>query len=239
MITAMNGQGEGFVPEVRHAGPPLLLPAIIYTLLMIAGAILLGRGYAAAQGSAQRAAIYAATAGSTIGWGSFFELGSAVPLGIFAATLVSRLRFHGVRAAGGTIALFGGVGAMVMLFMSALGGWSMTRPGVAGSAEAVAVLRALGFASAGPGFAVLMGLFVAGASITSGLHRLVPSWVMVLGLVVAAAGELASLTLVTFTAAWCIPICRFGSIIWMICMAVNLPVRRVRSESSADAVRMA
>jgi hypothetical protein len=36
------------------------------------------------------------------------HVGAAVPLGIFTATVASRLRFAGIRAAGNDIASFGG-----------------------------------------------------------------------------------------------------------------------------------
>jgi hypothetical protein len=39
---------------------------------------------------------------------AFLEFGAAIPLGIFTATMVSRLQFLGVRAAGAQIGFFGG-----------------------------------------------------------------------------------------------------------------------------------
>jgi hypothetical protein len=46
------------------------------------------------------------------------HFGAAVPLGILTASIVSRLRFLGVRAAGATIALFGGFATAFMMFSS-------------------------------------------------------------------------------------------------------------------------
>src|SRR5262245_37320956 len=40
---------------------------------------------------------------------AFLQFGASVPLGIYTATVVSRLRFLGVSAAGPSIALFGGL----------------------------------------------------------------------------------------------------------------------------------
>jgi len=161
------------------------------------------------------------------GWrirlGSFFELGSAIPLGVFVATVVSRLRFLRVRAAGEVIALCGGFGAMGMLMLSALSGWSVTRPGMAESGGAVQVLQALSFAGGGPGFVAPLGLFLAGVSVTAGLHRLIPRWLMWLGILVAAACELATLTLLVWNAAYFIPMGRFLGVVWMIGVAVTLP----------------
>src|SRR5215471_13809762 len=48
---------------------------------------------------------------------TFLQFGAAIPLGIYAATVVSQLIFLGVRAAGTNIALFGGFAtAFGMLF---------------------------------------------------------------------------------------------------------------------------
>src|SRR5262245_20173907 len=41
---------------------------------------------------------------------AFLQFGASIPLGLFAATVVSRLRFHGITVAGVTIAQFGGFG---------------------------------------------------------------------------------------------------------------------------------
>ena len=68
-----------------------------------------------------------------------------------------------------------------------------------------------------------LGLFVAGVSVTAGLHRLIPRWLMWLGIVVASACELATLTLLVWNFAYCIPVGRFISIVWMIGLAATLP----------------
>jgi hypothetical protein len=194
-----------------------LLLALIYVALMVLGATQLGRGFGVPHDAA-----YVANFGWSIRFGTFCELSSAVLLGLFVAVTVSRLRFLGVRAAGEVIALCGGVGATVMLMLSALSGWSVTRPGIAEADGVVSVLQALAFAGGGPGFVVPLGLFVAGVSITAGLHRFIPRWLMWLGVVVAVACELATLTLLVWNAAYFIPVGRFVSAVWMICVAVTL-----------------
>ncbi|MGA8528905.1 MAG: hypothetical protein WB622_04265 [Acidobacteriaceae bacterium] len=209
----------------RHAGPPLLLPALIYAGLMIAGASTLNAAFQIPHDSAAAAAAYLARLDRSLSWGSFCEFASAVPLAIFVATVVSRLHFLRVRAAGATIALAGGILAAGMLLLSGLALWSLTRPGIAAADGAVRTLQAVGFAGGGPGFVVALGLFLAGVSVTAGLHRLVPRWIMFFGLAVALGCELASLTLVLSIASWCIPFGRFLSIVWMIALAICLPSR--------------
>jgi hypothetical protein len=101
--------------------------------------------------------------------------------------------------------------------------WSLTRPGVAAASGAVAALQSIGFDGGGPGFAVFLGLFVAGVSVSAGVYKLLPRWLMWLGMVVAAAGELSSVTLLNFTAGYFIPVARFLSIVWIFGVALKLP----------------
>lgn len=210
--------------DQRHHGPPLLLLTVLYLGFLLAGGSALRAAFHMPHDSADKAVAYVAANGWTIQWGSFFELASAIPLGIFVAVTVSRLRFLGVRAAGESIAYLGGSIATMMLLLSALATWSLTRPGIAESTGAVPTLQALGFAGGGPGFVVPLGLFVAGVSITAGLHKLFPRWLMWFGIVVAVACELASLTLLNFTAGYLIPVGRFVSILWMIGVSLTLPI---------------
>lgn len=154
-------------------------------------------------------------------WGSFFELISAIPLGIFMAVSISRLRFLGIRSAGEQIAALGAIATPMMLAGSAMATWSLTRPGVAAAPGAVEALQSLGFDGGGPGFAVFLGLFLAGVSVSAGMSKLIPSWLMWLGIVVAAAGELSSFTLLNFTAGYFIPVTRYLSILWMFGMHSN------------------
>jgi hypothetical protein len=219
----MKSPGESPTFAKRHAGPNLLLLTLVYTAFMLAGGSKLVAAFRFPHDTAEKSIAYLAQNGWSIQWGSFCELASAIPLGIFAVTTVSRLRFLGVRAAGESIALLGGIGVTVMLILSALASWSLTRPGIAETTGAVPALQAISFAGGGPGFAVLLGLFIAGVSVTAGLHRLIPRWLMGLGIVVALACELASLSLLSFKAAYFIPVGRFVSIVWMFGVSLKLP----------------
>jgi hypothetical protein len=201
---------------------------------MLAGGSKLIAAFRFPHDSAEKAVAYLAQNGWSIQWGSFCELASAIPLGIFAVTTVSRLRFLGVRAAGESIAFLGGIGVTVMLILSALASWSLTRPGVAETTGAVPALQAISFAGGGPGFAVLLGLFIAGVSVTAGLYGLMPRWLMGLGIVVAIACELASLCLLNFKAAYFIPVGRFVSIVWMIGVSLTLPARITSSVAETE-----
>lgn len=220
------------MPLQRHAGPSLLALTLVYVALMIAGGSNVKVAFQVPHDPAIAAA-YVAQHSSAIRWGSFLEFGSAIPLGIFMAVSTSRLRFLGIRAAGEQIAVLGGIAAPLMLTGSALATWSLTRPGVAAASGAVTALQSIGFDGGGPGFAVFLGLFVAGVSVSAGLSKLIPRWLMALGIVVAAAGELSSLTLVNFTAGYFIPVARFLSIVWMFALSFKLPDSRRSTDDVA------
>lgn len=210
------------MPLQRHAGPSLLALALVYVALLIAGGASVKAAFHVPHDSAI-AAVFVAQHSWAIRWGSFCEFGSAIPLGIFMAVSINRLRFLGIRAAGEQIAALGGIATPIMLSGSAMATWSLTRPGVAAAPGAVEALQSIAFGGGATGFAVFLGLFVAGVSVSTGLYQLIPRWLMWLGIVVAAAGELSSLTLLTFTAGYFIPVARFLSIVWMFGLALKLP----------------
>ena len=210
------------MPVERHPGPSLLVLTLVYIVLLIIGGSNVRIAFQVPH-EPVAAAAYVAQHSWAIRWGSFCEFGSAIPLGIFMAVSISRLRFLGIRAAGEQIAALGGIATPMMLTGSALATWSLTRPGVAAAPGAVEALQSIGFDGGGPGFAVFLGLFVAGVSVSAGMYKLLPRWLMWLGIVVAAAGELSSLTLLNFAAGYFIPVARFLSIVWMFGVSLKLP----------------
>jgi hypothetical protein len=113
----------------------------------------------------------------------------------------------------------------MMLLISSLSSWNLTRPGMGESDGAIRAFQAFAFDGGGPGFAVPFGLFIAGVSISAGLYRLIPRWLMWFGVFIAVACQLASFTLVYFNAGYCIPVGRFLGVVWMLAVAFTLPVR--------------
>jgi hypothetical protein len=157
---------------------------------------------------------------------NFFLFGSAVPFGIFAVTTVSRLRFMGVRAAGTNIALLGGLIATIALILSGSAGWVLSVPEVSASAQVVKAISFLNFLLGGVVYAVGFGLLAAGVSVTSHFMRLLPRWMVALGMVVAITGELSSFSLIAYPANFFIPITRYLGVIWMFSVAVALTKNR-------------
>ena len=217
------------MPAPRRDRIFLLVLTIAYLALMITGGMNVKISFQVPHDSATAAA-FVTQHSWAIRLGSFLELVSAITLGVFMAVSINRVRSLGIRHAGEQIAALGGIAAPMMLAGTAMATWSLTRPGVAAGSGAVAVLQAIGFDGGGPGFAVFIGLFVAGVSIAAGRHNLIPRWLLWLGIVVAAAGELSTLTLLNFTAGYFIPVARFLSIVWMLGFALNLPA----ADSSAE-----
>jgi hypothetical protein len=163
---------------------------------------------------------------------AFLQFGAAIPLGIFTATVTSRLKFLGMRAAGADIALFGGLVASIFLALSALTGWVISQPGMAIEAGALRALQLFGFATGGPGHVVTLGLLLAGVSVPSAFAKLIPRWLVWLGLIVAAICELSALSLVFPMAGILLPLGRFPAFIWLIGAGFTMPRSKVRRETA-------
>jgi hypothetical protein len=139
---------------------------------------------------------------------------------------VSQLSFLGVRVAGTNIAFFGGLMTAFNMAASAFVLWTGARPGIAEDPMLVNALYYLSYVLGGPGFSAPFGLLMAGVSIPAGIFRLVPTWIAILGLVLAVLGELSSLNLVFSWALPVIPLTRFPGFIWIILIGFGLPRSR-------------
>src|SRR4030095_10313832 len=136
--------------RLHHAGPPLPVPGVVF-LALFAGSLVLG---AILTGGTPPPIPFGATGGSlryfvdhatAVRVAAFLQFGAAVPLAIFTATVVSRLHFLRVHAAGVTIALVGGLAASILLAISGLLEWVLSSPGVADVTANARVLQLLVF----------------------------------------------------------------------------------------------
>ncbi len=223
----------------EHAGPNPGILALIYTLLFNAGLCFVisfrSPEHLAASPeairpyfpspweSAQTIAAYFQTHPHAVLMCAFLQFGAAIPFGIFTATMVSRLQFLGVRAAGAFIALFGGLMTAFNIAISALVLWVMAYPGIAQETGVVRALYYLVFSIGGVGFSVPMGLLIAGLSVPSIIMKLMPKWLAASGLALALIGELSALSLVIPQLIFLIPLTRFPSFIWLIIAGFKLP----------------
>jgi hypothetical protein len=215
-----------------HRGPSLAAVGAVFaglfvTSLVVSTALAGGEHFPSPYEPVSDAAAYFSRHAAAMTAASFLQFAAAIPLGIYTATLVSRLQFLGLRVAGVHIALFGGMAASCLLLISALGQWVLAQGELAGATRA---LHLFVFATGGPGHVVPLGLLVAGAAVTAGLARQLPRWMMIAGLAIAALAELSALSLVVPAAAILLPLARFSGLIWIVCAGALLP-RSPRSAS--------
>lgn len=233
----MNSQTIPHAPTVRHPGPHLGVVATIFVVLFLAGlypvTMFGGAPYFPGPGESVGTIIsFFQLRPSAVLLCAFFHFGAAVTLGIFTATVVSQLRFLGVRAAGAYIALFGGLATAFNMGASASVLWVMARPGITQNATLVQALYYLQYVFGGPGFSVPLGLLMAGVSIPSAFMKLLPNWLVVFGLLLAVCGELSWLNLISPKALFLIPLTRFPAFIWLIATGFLLPKTFVADRSN-------
>ena len=158
------------------------------------------------------------------------EFGSAVPLGIFAATVYARQLRLGVRVPGPAIGFFGGIAASVFLMLSAAVGWVLSRPEITTDVPLTHALSFLAFITGGVAYVVGLGLLVAGIAVPALILRFVPRWLAWAGLVIAALSELSFLSMVIEPLQFLLPVGRFGGLLWLVAVGFLLP----RSRAAAN-----
>jgi len=215
--------------EAEHRGPPPGMLAIVATFLFNAGlyfVISFSPGQPHFPGPwepAQTIAAYFRDHASAVLTCAFLQFGAAIPLGLFTAAIVSRLRFLGVQAAGPFLALFGGLMTAFDLALSALVLWVMAYPGVAQDAAVLRALYYVVYAVGGVGYSVPLGILMAGVSVSAGLAKLLPRWIAGLGILLAVFGELSWFSLVFPGLLFLIPLTRFPGFVWLIATGFALP----------------
>jgi len=229
----MNSQPNTTTKLRRHAGPHLGVLAIVHTVLFNAGLSAVSafgipfgvkQPYWPGPWEPPNVIVSYFQSHSTAALICvFLQIGSLIPLGIFAATVVSRLRFLGVTAAGPNIALFGGFMTAFNGFAAGFTVWAMIHPGLTQEVALTTALYYLSYAFGGPGFSIPMGLLMAGVCIPAALRKLLPKWILALGLLLAIAGELSWFNLVFPKALFLIPLVRFPGFIWLIATGFMLP----------------
>jgi hypothetical protein len=216
----------------EHAGPPLWLLAILYTVLFNAGLypVTTLAGVVHWPGPWEPANVivpYFQTHHTAVLTCMFLQFGATICLGLFSAAAVSQLRFLGVRSAGPWIALFGGFLTVFNGVAASFIVWTMIHPDVAQQPSVLLGLYYLSYAFGGPGFSIPMGLLMAGVSVPAAFLKLLPKWIVVLGLVLAAAGELSWFHLISPRLLFLVPLVRFPGFIWLIAVGFALPKIRL------------
>ncbi len=229
----------------RSGGPHLGILAIVSTALVVIGLIVAaalagGQPYISPFAGADAVSAYAQQNWLSIRVASMIQFGSAVPLGIYAATAYARLLRLGVRVPGPGIGFFGGITASLLLMVSALGSYVVSRPDVSSDATVALALTYFTFITGGVGFVTGMGLLIAGIAVPSLILHFVPRWLAWIGLVIAALAELSFLSMAIEPLQFLLPIGRFGGLLWLIAVGFLLPndrreVRREGAQRDDDA----
>ena len=220
-------------PSSRRAsgGPPPIVPAVAYGALMIASVIVSAGGPRTTTPAAE-ALRYARAHTGQLHAVAVLAFAAALPLAIWTAVAYRQLHALGVRAPGTAMALVGGTLAAGSMALSGLLSWVSAESASAADPGLARVLLDLTFVTGAAGFAVPFALLVAGIAVPSLLLGLTPRPVAVAGLIVAAAGMLATLTLTTSTLNPTLPIVRFGGLAWIIAASMLLPASRRSSTAN-------
>src|SRR5579859_6655509 len=140
-----------------HRGPSLLMLGGIYLALCVGGLIIstrmAGQTYVSPFMSDAAILDFFRLHADAVRFQAFIVFASAIPLGIYAATVVSRLNFLGIRVAGATIALFGGLGASFVLAISGMAQWVLSQHDITRSAQVTLSWQDFAFMTGGPGYA--------------------------------------------------------------------------------------
>ncbi|MDF9750509.1 hypothetical protein [Arthrobacter sp. ES3-54] len=222
-------------PRTRSGGPnPGILAAVSLGLTvggLLSTAILTGgQTFVSPFSPAGQVAAYFQGNPDAVRLASLFQFGSAVPLGIFAATVYARQLRLGVRVPGPAIGFFGGITASVFLMLSAAVGWVLSRPEITTDMTLTHALSFLAFITGGVAYVVGLGLLVAGIAVPALILRFVPRWLAWAGLVIAALAELSFLSMVIEPLQFLLPIGRFGGLLWLVAVGFLLP----RSRAAAN-----
>lgn len=228
----MSGPEDHRAPTPAGAGPPLPGVAAVSAALFVAGLVvpiaLSGQPYPSPFQGGDALAVYLAQHPDALRAAALFHFASSVPLAVFSASVVARLHALGVRAAGSLIALAGGVLASAALALSGCAQWVLARVGQDAPPGLARSLHELVFLTAGPWHVVALGLLLAGIAVSAGFYRLLPPVMWVIGVVLAVICELTTLVFVSDSAAYLLPVGRFGGLIWLIAAGFVLPRSRPR-----------
>jgi hypothetical protein len=227
-LSSDSPRGAAGTRSRRPTGPPLGVLAAIslgLALAALAAAVVAGRGYASPFAPTGQLLDYHRH-GVALRLSATLQFGSAVPLGIFAATAYTRLLRLGARVPGPSIGFFGGVAASLMLMISASAGWVLSHPEVGGDPAVTRALSLFAFLTGGVGFVVGLGLLLAGLAVPTLILRLAPRWLAWTGLAVAVVCEVGFLAMAIPGLQVLLPVGRYAGLAWLVGIGFLLPTRR-------------
>lgn len=162
------------------------------------------------------------TASAAIRVSDFLQLASALCLAALSP-LLSDIFAQSGRRRSSWLTLAGGLGAAIMLALSALFSWSIVSPGATDLGPALHAFQFIPFLLGGPAWAGFFALFLAG--ISTGARNLLPRGLQRAGLFLSFVSALATPVLLSIVFAPCLPIARFLGFIWLIVVCIYLARR--------------
>jgi hypothetical protein len=216
--------GISMSDETMHRSPPLVLVAVVFVLLCVASLVtnvvlassaLIPSAYPPLDALQN----YYTGAPGAVRLSAFFQFGASIPFAVLVGSMVSRVQFHRVTVAGVHIALVGGTAAAFFMGLTALATWALTHPGFDPAVLRVTHQFAIGCDVA---HVAGLGLFVAGICVPSLAFGLLPRWLSLFGLVLAAIAEVSVLTLILPPAAILLPLVHIASWVWLIAAAMTI-----------------
>ncbi|GAB0106825.1 hypothetical protein JMUB6875_58150 [Nocardia sp. JMUB6875] len=213
--------------SVRPLEPPLGVLGAAFAGLFVAGLVIStiragGSPFPSPFGNAADALDYFRDHPSAVRTGAVLQYASAIPLVLYTAAAVARLRRHSDGFGTALTALGGGLAA-VFLLCSGTVSWVLTVPEVTADAGVVRAVHTLAFLVGGPANVMATGLLIAGIAISAGHRNALGPWMIRIGFAIALIALCTTLALTFTGAAFLLPIARFTGMAWLITAGFRLP----------------
>ncbi len=219
-----------------HPGVLALVSLGIFLASLITSAILTGgQTFVPPFAQAEQVAAFFQQNVAATRVGGMLQFGSAVPLGIYAATVYARQIRLGVRVPGPAIGFFGGISSALLLMVSGSVTWLLSRPEISADVTLTHTLAFFAFITGGVGFVVGIGLLMAGMAVPALILGFMPRWLAWTGLVIAALSELSFLSMAIEPLQFLLPIGRFGGLLWLVAAGFLLPRTRAAANQEPRA----
>jgi hypothetical protein len=167
------------------------------------------------------------TASAAIRVSDFLQLASALCLAALSPLLGDLFTRSHRRSSASSLTLAGGLGAAVMLALSALFSWSIVSPGGGDLGPALHAFQFIPFLLGGPAWAGFFAIFLAG--ICAGTRDLLPRLLRRTGLFLSLVSAFSTPVLLSIVFSPCLPIARFLGFLWLIVVSIYLMRRSVRA----------
>src|SRR5260370_12302051 len=171
-VMTIRSETQNTVSTLRHRGPYVGARHMVYTVLFNAGlhpvTALASKPYWPGPWEPAEVIVpYFQTHAGPVLTCLFLQFGATIALGIFTASVVSRLNFLGVRSAGPWIALFGGFLTVFNGLAASLAVWTLIHPSVVQAPSVLLGLYYLSYAFGIPGSPPPMAPFLLSLSFSS------------------------------------------------------------------------